>query len=379
MKISQLLFFPLSLLLLTACGGKEEAVIEKRVRAVRSAEIAVSDGTSDRTFSGVTNAAGATPLSFRVSGTLRDVKVKLGNRVRRGQLIATIDPSDLAVQSSQASAQREASAAQVTSAETQLVAARTAYERTSRLYENNSVSLSDFEQARSQFQNAKAQVDAAKSQLAASGAQLRAAGNQVSYTRLTAPFSGIITSVDIERNEYVGSGKAVVTLSTEEDPEVKINLPEGVIGRVKTGMKVMVNLPAVPGAEFHGTVSEVAYASAGSPSYPVMVKIDDQTDAVRPGMAAGVTFTFSENGNAERTAKLLAPVESISEGPNGKYVFKLMKNANGDNYVAKRSPVNIGSLENGGFVVKTGLAEGDRVATAGLTQLLDGMEVRLLK
>ncbi|TXF91021.1 efflux RND transporter periplasmic adaptor subunit [Neolewinella aurantiaca] len=369
------LFFLPFLALFTACGGGEEALPEVPVRAVRYGEVFPDDGSTSQSYTGVATAAGETPLSFRVGGTIRELRVKLGDRVTRGQLIATLDPADLQVQSSQSRAQYEASEANVKSAETQLVAARAAYDRMLKLYESNSISLSDFEQARSQFQSAQAQLEASKSQLDASGSQVRAARNQVSYTRLTAPFTGIITMLNVERNEFVGSGKAIVHLSTEEDPEVEVNLPESRIGAISQGMKVDITFPALSGQTYEGTVTEVAYAAGDAPSYPVTVRIEKAGKTVRPGMAANVRFTFGEDSNAR--ALILTPIESVTEGPEGKFVYLLTPGEHG-NYVANKTKVTIGDLHEKGFEVTSGLKAGDKVATAGLKSLLDGMEVRLL-
>ena len=370
-------YLPLLFILLTACGGQEEAQVETRTRAIRYGEVMTDNGNTTQTYTGVATAAGETPLSFRVSGTIRSLPVKLGERVKKGQLIATIDPADLEVQSSQSTAQYEASQAQLQSTETQLVAARAAYERTMKLYESNSVPLSEFEQARSQFQNAQAQVEASRSQLNASGAQVRAARNQVNYTRLAAPFDGVITTLSAEANEYAGSGKAIVTLSTEKDPEVEVNLPESRIGVVFTSMPVTITFPSLGGKEFSGKVSEVAYASGDAPSYPVVISITESTQSIRPGMAASVRFTF--NDGVEAGDLLLTPIASVSEGPDAKFVYLLTPSDSSNNYVAHKQPIEIGELHDNGFEVVSGLSPGDKVATAGLKQLLDGMEVRLLE
>ncbi|WP_116125449.1 efflux RND transporter periplasmic adaptor subunit [Lewinella sp. IMCC34183] len=374
--MKNLLYFSL-LLLLAACGGAEEkAPVETPVRAVRADRVTLDDGTSSQVFNGVAEAAGRTPLSFRVAGTVRALPVDLGQRVQRGQLIATLDPADLQVQQSQANAQRQASQAQLESAETQLIAARAAYERTSRLYENNSVSLSQFEQVRSEFQSARAQVEAARSQLEASGAQARAAGNQVAYTRLTAPFSGVITEKHVEENEFAGSGQSIVTLSTEENPEVEVSVPEDFVGRLASGQRVEISFSSIPGRDFTGTISEVAYAAAGSPSYPVTITVNDETEAIRPGMAATVRFAFGEQAGGD--SLIVAPTASVSEGPDGRYVFRLEAGDRADQYVARRVPVTVGDYTTSGFIVRNGLRPGDLVATAGLKQLIDGMPVRLL-
>jgi RND family efflux transporter MFP subunit len=373
MKYLSLLY----ILLLFASCGKEEVVTETQVRPVRYGEVVTDNGTSSQSYTGVATAAGETPLSFRVGGTIRDLRVKLGDRVKRGQVIAVIDPTDLQVQSSQSSAQYESYQAQVKSAETQLVAARSAYDRTLRLYESNSVSLSDFEQARSQFQSAQAQVEAAKSQLSASGAQVRAANNQVGYTRLTAPFSGVITMRDVETNQSVGPGQPVVVLSTEADPEVRVNLPENQIGAIERGKKVAIEFSSLAGRTYTGTVTEVAYAAGSAPSYPVTVRIEKADAAVRPGMAANVRFTFGGDGG-KTEEMLITPIASVSSDAEGKFVY-LLTPGDGENYVATKKRVTVGDLQGAGFVVTEGLKAGDKVATAGIKVLLDGMEVRLME
>jgi len=296
--------------------------------------------------------------------------------VKRGQLIASIDPSDLQVQSSQSTAQYESYEAQLKSAEASLIAARSAYDRTLKLYESNSVSLSDFEQARSQYESAQAQVEASKSQLDATGAQVRSANNQVSYTRLKAPFSGVITMVDVEKNQAVNPGQPVVVLSTEQDPEVRVNLPENRIGAIRKGKKVEIGFSALPGQAYAGTVTEVAFAAGSAPSYPVMVRIEKAGELVRPGMAANVRFNSEDSDKGK--SMLLTPVASVSQGPEGKFVF-LLAPGNGGNFTVNKKPVTIGELHENGFEVTAGLQAGDKVATAGIKSLLDGMEVRLME
>ena len=370
----------LTLLALQSCGGEEKVAEAQPIRPVRYGVIALSDGIERQSYTGLVTAGEEAELSFRVSGTLRDVKVKLGDRVRRGQLIASVDPQDFAVQSRQASAQAQGSAAQVQSAETQLIQARSAYRRIEQLYENNSVSLSEFEQARGQFEAAQSSLAAAKAQAAASGQQVAAARNQVSYTRLTAPFDGIITQLMAADNEYFASGKVVAVLSSEGDPEVEVSVPEGLIGGVRVGDSVDINLPALPQQRLRGIVSEVAYAAGDSPSYPVVIRLGNPPSTLRPGMAAAASFRVMESGKAGRVARLIAPVEAVSEGPQGKFVFLLKPSADAGKgaYEANRQVITIGKLYDEGFEVLSGLEAGDYVATAGLSNLLDGMAVQLL-
>ncbi|MBK8490826.1 MAG: biotin/lipoyl-binding protein, partial [Saprospirales bacterium] len=118
---------------------------------------------------------------------MASINVKLGKKVRKGQLIATIDPSDYKIQSNQAVSQNEGAVANAKAAEAQLISAKSTYDRVTKLYENNSVALSEYQQVKAAMDAAQAQYDAAKSQINTTNQQLKAAGNQVSYTRLVSP------------------------------------------------------------------------------------------------------------------------------------------------------------------------------------------------
>jgi len=361
------------------CRGEEAAALPERIRPVRFGTVLLSDGLEEESYTGSISAGAEAEISFRVAGTITDVRVKLGDRVRKGQVLAILDAADFSVQARQASAQAKGSDAQVQSAETQLIAARSAYQRIERLYENNSVSLSDFEQARSQLESAQGSLDAARAQAAAAGEQVAAARNQVAYTQLKAPFDGVVAELMAEANEYFTSGKTVALLASEGDPQVELSVPESLVAAVSPGDSVWVRVSALRGTLLRGEIAEVAFAAGDAPSYPVKVNIIDPPQGLRPGMAAAVSFQVRERATSQATA-LIAPVEAVAEGPQGRFVFLLVQaDTLGPNErLVRRTNVEIGELLDEGFAIRSGLAAGDLVATAGLSDLLDGQQVRLL-
>lgn len=367
-------YLSLFALLLTACSGSETAVTtEAVIRPVRYQTIGYSQGAGQHTYSGVAQADQLSKLSFRVGGTIRTLNVKLGDRVRKGQLIATIDPIDYSIQAEQANASAKGAVANLQAAETQLINARSTYQRIEKLYENNSVPLNDFEQAKSAYEGAQASYDAAQTQVTSAEKQSQSARNQVSYTRLLAPFSGIITAVNTEVNELVGSGTPVAELSSASKPEVRIGIPENYIANIKRGEAVDIQFSVLPREVFTGKVSEISFATGGSPTYPAIVAIDNPSSAIRPGMAANVTFKTKMEGQAG----LVCPVKALGKDTESTFVYVLEKGAE-DAYTARRKTIEVGELLADGFVVKSGLTEGQLVATAGLKSLLDGMSVRLI-
>ncbi|MEO1714364.1 MAG: efflux RND transporter periplasmic adaptor subunit, partial [Bacteroidota bacterium] len=300
----------------------EEEVTEttKKIRPIKYAKVESSAGVESHTFSGVAKSQNETNLSFKVGGTLSSVNVKLGDRVKRGQVIATIDAADYNIQTNQAISQKEGSVANAKAAETQLISAKATYDRVSKLYENNSVSLSEYQQAKAGLDAAQAQYDAANTQIAASDQQLQAAGNQVNYTRLVSPMNGVITSVQVEANEVVNAGYPVAIISSLGRPEVEVGVPEVFINKIKKGQKVNITLPSSPGQEFHGVVDQVAYAAGNAPTYPVIVEIDKSIEQIRPGMAANVSFLFPKAGS-KAEATMVVPVEAVGKDQGGNYVY----------------------------------------------------------
>ena len=355
----------------------KEKVVEKQVvlRPVRYGKVIQTGSVNSQIFSGTAQSSKSSNLSFKVAGTINNLKVKVGDKVRTGQLIAQIDAIDYSVQYDQAVAQLKSAETQIKSAETQLVTTKSAYERVEKLYENNSVPLSEYEQAKASYEAAQSQQTAALAQVTASEKQVEAARNQVSYTRLTAPFAGIITNVMAEENELVGSGNPIATLSAERDPEVIVGMPETFIAQIKKGQHAHIEFSTIPDKRFEGTISEVSFSSNTGATYPVIVKIDNPTQAIRPGMAANVEFSFDKKNTQQEF--LVAPVQAIGEGTAGNFAFVLSKGNNG--YAVKKQNVEIGNLLSTGFEIKGGLQAGDLVATAGLKSLLDGMEVKLLE
>lgn len=370
----QLWSWPLSALLMIGCGGAEvNTVTEAPLRPVRSQVIGYSAQAGVHTYSGVAQADKQSKLSFRVSGTVSGLKVKLGDVVRKGQVIATIAPLDYSIQAEQANASTKGAMANLESANTQLINARSSYQRIEKLYESNSASLSDFEQAKSAYESAQASYDAASTQVTSSEKQLQSARNQVNYTRLVAPFSGVITALNTEVNELVGSGAPVAELSSVSNPEVRIGIPENFISSIKRGEMVDIVFPVLPNKVYAGKVSEISFATGGSPTYPAIIAINTPSQTIRPGMAATVTFKQKASGDATLTC----PVKALGKDTEGTFVFVLEKST-GERYTVRRHAVEVGTLLPDGFAVKTGLTKGQLVATAGLKSLLDGMQVRLM-
>ncbi len=362
------------LLMLSACGESETTTGVVVPRPVKYDMVRQSNGSNTQNFSGIAQSNKVSQLSFRVAGTVNKVNVEIGDRIRKGQLIASMDPTDYQVSYDQALAQLRQSETQLVSAETQLITSKSSYQRIERLYENNSVPLSEYEQARSSYETAQAQFVSAKAQINASNQQVKAAKNQLDYTRIIAPFSGVISDIRIEENELVNAGSPIAVLNAEGKTEVLVGLPEAFITKLKVNAKASVRFTAIPRKSFTCTVKEVGFNSNNSTTYPVIVSIDNITDEIRPGMAAEVSFSFKAPSRNDQSYAIV-PVNAVAQTPEGTFVFQLEKNDT--HYIVKKNNVEIGELLAEGFELKSGLKVGDTIATAGIKTLFDGMEVTL--
>ena len=358
-SIHQPLILALVILCL-ACSGETEEKKEV-IRPVMYQKVVPGGGVQQRTFSGTAISGTETRMSFKVSGTLESLRVKVGEEISKNTLIATLDDSDLELQYEQADAS-------VKNADAQEKQAKSNYERVRALYENGNTSISEYESAKAAFESAQANESSAKK-------SRKLARSQLTYTKLYAPVSGKVATVDAEVNENVNAGQQIVMLSSEGDLEVNLGLPESFISNVEVQDQVEVSFSALPGQIFTGVVSEVSFSiSAQTSTYPVVIKIQGDSDAIRPGMSASVTFTVNTSSEAQPDL-LMVPGQAVGEDESGNFVYTL--EIEDDYYLAKRRTVSVGKLTSSGFQIMDGLEEGELVATAGLQTLLDGMKVRL--
>jgi RND family efflux transporter MFP subunit len=355
---SLLLLVPLWI---TGCQ-QEPAQQAPVIRPVRTITVLSTAGERQRTFTGTAKAGQETTLSFKVSGTIVALNIKIGDRVRKGSVIATLDLRDynLRVQEAQAALVRS-------QAEARNAAAN--YERIRLLYENRSVSQSELDAARSNAESTKALVVTAQRQL--DQAKLSA-----SYTRMTAPVDGSVVAVNVEAGENVQLGQAIAVLASGQRIEVQTSIPESLITGVSSGDEVVVTFDALPTRFYKAFITEVGVAAlAQSVTYPVTARLVENTPEVRPGMAANVQFIFS---NKDVTERYIVPPIAVGEDAGGRFVYTVDPAEDGYGLIHKQS-VTVGSLTAQGLEVLSGLSDGKRVVTAGISKIKDGQKVRLVE
>lgn len=349
-----------SVLAFSCRGG--EADSSKILRPVKYTVVDYNTGQQDRTFSGTARTEKIINLSFRSNGILTVLNMKLGQVVKKGELLGELDNVT-------ARLNYESSIASQNSAESQMNTAKLALDRIRVLYEKGSASLTDFESAKNSYKTAQQSFESAKRSVAIQQEQIR-------YGYLYAPEDGVITSISAEVDETMSAGQPVAVLNAGSEMQISLGFPESIINELRLNMPVEVRLPAQEGLVFQGTISELSPAiDNNSATYPARIRVQDTNQVIKSGMAANVTLSTS--GESESGNVLNVPAEAVGEDSEGRFVFLI--DESGDLPVVRRTPVTIGALDSRGFEVLNGLSKGQKIATAGLQTLLDGQEVTLFE
>jgi RND family efflux transporter MFP subunit len=359
MRIKRYLILTGLLLLVLSCGEKK-APEEKLVRPVKFEQISNLGGDKSRVFSGTAKTEKIINLSFRSSGIITMLDMKLGQTVKKGQLLGRLDNVS-------ARLNYESAIEQKNSSESQMNTAKLNLNRVRKLYEKGSSSLSDYEDAKNSYRTAVASFESAKRSVSIQQ-------DQIQFGYLYAPEDGAIASVIAEIDENVSPGQQIGVLNAGTAIEIGLGLPESLINAVKKDMLVRVDFTAIPNEEFEAVVTEVAPAlDVNTSTYPVTVQIKDSDERIKSGMASNVFFEFKEDALNENM--LVVPASAVGENSEGRFVF--LVEGDKEKAVVKKHTIEIGELTPQGFEVKAGLKKGQRVATAGLQTLLDGQEVRI--
>jgi len=353
-----------SSLIASGCGKKEEP--PEVIRSIKWIKVAETSAKQVRMISGTTKPVDQTALSFAVGGTVEKVEVKLGDQVKKGQVLAELDqqPFVLAVRDAEAG---------LAKARANLVERRANYERYVALYESNNASKAELDEARASFDSAKSQVKAAEAQLGLARRDLR-------KTQMKAPFNGTISVKEIEPYMELPAGKAVFGLDgVESGFEVSAAVPDSLVIHLSPGDEAEVVFPTLNNRKVGGVVTEIGSRSRAASTYPVTVQLQEQFDDFRSGMSVEVAFEFipkSETGEPLETG-LAAPVSAfvVGEG-NTSFVFIYDQQST----TVKKTQVKTVALRENDVIVEPGaLKAGDIIATAGVPFLNDGQKVNLMK
>lgn len=329
--------------LLPGCGGArsnegrgDEAVRVKELTAGGSA----AQGGYD--YSGTVEEESSASLSFTMGGTVTQLCVKVGDRVRRGQLIAAVDPASVRSSYDMARAAR--------------VQAEDACGRLKQLHDKGSLPDMKWVEAQSRLSQAVSAEAIAKKNLA--------------DCRLYAPSDGVVTEKYAETGQNAAPGMPVVKVAATGALNVRVSVPEGEMAGVRLRQQAVVAVPAAGGRTYRGTVVEKGVvADPVSRSYSVKIRLAGHDEALLPGMVAKVSL---DGAAAERTGgdAVVIPARLLQLGDNNEFFLWVDRNGR-----AARQTVSCGEFTAGGVVITGGLKAGDRVICEGQQKVCNGTKV----
>ena len=291
-------------------------------------------------------------LAFRIGGKVVERLVEAGERVRKNQPLAKLDPDDVQLH-------RDGVRAQVTAAEANLRVARAEHERYKTLMTRQLVSRSQFDASENAFRSAQARLQQAR-------AELDAANNQVDYAVLRATRDGVIAQRRIEVGQVVAAGQTAFVLAADGAREVSIDLPEQALDQYSVGQQVSVELWSQPGKQFPGHIRELSpAANPQSRTYSARVAFD--ADDVAADLGQSALVSIKRNGEIP----LALPLSAVTAEQGEAYVWRVTPDA-----TLERVAVKIGAFGETLVPILGGLRADDWVVLAGVQMLHENQAVR---
>ncbi len=303
----------------------------------KTEKITKGDLTTVVTATGTMNAVTTVLVGTQVSGTIKTLYVDFNSHVKKGQMIAQIDPALFQAQVDQARANLVTAKANLAKAEVSVVDTQRTLERNRQLFSKNLIARSDLDTAETNYDSAVAQVNANKAQVKQAAAALSTAETNLAYTRILSPVDGIVVSRSVDVGQTVAASFQTPTLfNIAQDltkMQIDTNIAEADVGRIKVGQDVDFTVDAYPDITFKGRVGQIRIAPItiqNVVTYDVVIVVDNQQLKLMPGMTANVSVIVDEK-------------KDVLKVPNAALRFKPSDRAKGGQ----------GDLTKGGSAVKT--------------------------
>jgi RND family efflux transporter MFP subunit len=342
------------MLILTACQ-KEEKAAATVIRPVRTVTVAMQEGGETVSLTGEIQPRYQADIGFRVNGKILERPVDVGTQVKKGDLLARLDPQQYRQDFEVAKSEVAVADAEVTRSQAQEYRQR-------ELLKNGFTTQVAYDQAIKTFKTAEARADAARAR------QVQASEN-LGYTDLKADNDGVITAVGADAGQVVSAGQMVVRLAQPGEREAVFNVAEGAFKNAQKEPTVEVNLVSNPEIKAAGKVRYVSpQADPTTRTYTVRISLPDAP----PQMRLGANVVGSVILNQGQSVTLPGSALFQKDGPPA--VWLVDKDG-----TVQLKPITVQRYQDGSVIVGDGLKQGDVVVTAGIQKLLPGQKVRVLQ
>ena len=331
--------FVVAAVAMVSCSSKQTAKQEEVVVALPKIEAQTVTSrmvSQEGYFTGTVEAQVVNNIAPQQPLRIKEIRVDVGDRVKKGQLLVTLDNSSLV------------------QAKAQLDNAKKEWERTNELYEFGGASKSEWDSRRLQYEVAQT-----------------AYNNLVENTRLISPISGVVTARNYDKGDMC-SGLPVLVIAQITPVKIMINVSEPLFSKVKKGMPVYITLDAYGDEIFKGKIARVyPTIDQATHTFQVEVTIPNYNERVRPGMFARVTLPYGKANN------VVVPDLAVQKlmGSGDRYVFVY----NPADSTVRYSKVELGRRLDNEFEVLSGVKSGEMLVTKGHMGITNGSKVELVK
>jgi len=348
---------------LVACSpAQSREKTASRPRPVRFEKVSPYAAETGAVVPGRVRSDRSPAVSFRVPGRIDEMRVDVGDTVKAGALLATLDARDFKSRAADA-------AAAVVRAQANAAEAQRAADRAQRLFTGNAVSKAERDRTKDLARSAQAALESARQRRALADRELQ-------YTKLLAPEDGVIVARRSDPGANIQAGQAVLALSGTR-LEIRTDIPESMLSDAAVGATAQVRIATLGAGFFEGKVVRVARGVAErNVLYPVFIRLTDESLKLVPGMAAEVRFSRQEDASQGYKA---VSVTAIVGDPDGPFVWVLEATDDADIMISRRRSIELARLSRQVAVIVSGVQIGERVATAGVSYLSEGQRVRPAK
>ena len=319
-------------------------------------------------------------VGAQVSGQIKKLYVKLGDQVKKGDMIASIDSSTQQNSIDNKEAQLAIYKAQLESAKVALNIAKTQFDRENALFSKNATSKQEFESAKNTFSSNSAKIKELEAQIKQTNIELSTAKINLGYTKITAPRDGTVVSVQVEEGQTVNANQTTPTIVNIADlsrVKMKMQIAEGDITKIKVGTPVEYSILSEPTKKFQTTVSSIdpglttlsdgsygsssssksSYSSSSSSSsavyYYAQSIVDNKDGILRIGMTTQNELLIANVEDA-----IIVPSIGIKKDENGTFVYVLKDGK------PVKTAVKTGIKDNLDTQIISGINEGDEIITS---------------
>ena len=358
----------LMLILTLAACKEEDAASDPPIRGLKTHLIADVERTTVRRFPAVLEPTSLNTLSFEVAGKLNAVALEVGQRVEQGQTLLTLDTASFQIQ--------------LDNAEAGIVAARAARDNAVENYERQELLLERGTVTKVVRDAAETEAIAAEARLEQAIKARDTARDTLARTSITSPIDGIINSVDGVSFGTVSPGAPMVSLYSLDAFEVSFSVNFDTVSQLVVGTQATVRLADLPSVTLGAVVSELGSRADSVSSFPVILRLEETDPVLKAGMAVEASIELPIPADSGFPIPLSALIKSGQigiqpdrpQGPGSARVYVY----NDDTSTVVERKVAIAGVRENSVIVIDGLAVGDRVASAGVSFLRDGMRVNLL-